>query len=152
MPTDTIEDRDPMGPDWPALGADPRRERIMSSSQHSLESQFAEAPALDATAAGSLDQLHGDQDEITAVARAVRTVAPWAKDPRLPLTNHGIGLAIGRCRALLVARYQSPVQHLGDEHLPAARPAGEFGCAREGLLEAEAGVELELGDGRACPP
>ena len=100
----------------------------MSSSQHTLESQFADTPAPDeltgeileeetvdaeiveedhhpvlddaAAAAASLGQLYGDQEEITAMAKAVRTVAPWANDPKFTLTNHEIGLAIRRCRAL----------------------------------------------------
>ncbi len=159
----------------------------MTSSQHTLESQVAEPPeseartdrileeelvdaeiveeedlpALDATAAGSRGQLYADQGEITAMARVVRTVAPWAKDPRFPLPNHEIGLAIRRSRALLVPRYKSLVQHLGYEHLPALRLAAEVGGVREGLahaevreslLDAEAGVELGLGHGPVCNP
>ena len=57
-------------------------------------------PDIDDTAAASLGQLYGDQEEINAMAKAVRAVAPWAKDPKFPLTNHEVGLAIRRCRAL----------------------------------------------------
>lgn len=57
-------------------------------------------PDIDATAAASLGQLYGDQEEITAMAQAIRAVAPWAKDPKFPLSNHEVGLAIRRCRAL----------------------------------------------------
>ncbi len=64
------------------------------------EEQTTTVEVLDANDAASLGQLYGDQQEITAMAKAIKAVAPWANDSRFPLSNHDIGLVIRRCRSL----------------------------------------------------
>lgn len=60
----------------------------------------------------SLDDLYGDQEEITAISKAVKAIAPWANDPKHPVTNHEIGLVVRRCQALALDPLNSSEVHI----------------------------------------
>lgn len=45
-------------------------------------------------------KLYGDDEQVADMARAVKKVAPWANDPKAPMNDHEIGLAVRRSLAM----------------------------------------------------